>query len=695
MSDTFKTTYRGYLIDHHSPDPPVVTLSRLDPAECERFFEEANINQLMLYCKDHWGNSYYDTKIGRKHPGLGERDWVAQVVPILRRHNIEFTAYYCFEYDNYAPQAHPEWSVLTKDGIPLRCGMPTNSSNAKWGIPCLHTGYRDYALGQLREIVETYHPDSLFIDIFGMTLCYCPTCREKYRARFGYDMPETEAEMIEKNKDLTDYLDDEAEKMLDDVRKTVKSIDETLAVTVNFSAHYPKQIRDKLDYMFTEPWAGNWLSGAYARDTSGGKFPQLGPGDVSKIFNYQPDSIYELAAAEIAAQGCRVFLYSESMREDGSLEFEEAMRVGKAYREVEKFEAYLTDRTLQADVAIVQSDLADSLLVKEPVQIRCVSRAKVSGRHRQALLGAMKLCDHSKHTWCVVPELELDYKRMCAYKLIILPNVFHIREQLANDLRRYVQQGGKVLFSGECGICDAHGALLSDFALADLMGCQFVEKDESFRKNGWCAYIRQTDSLIWQHSAKTTPPVAEYTLHTLPTTAVGLGTFVDPAVLLTDTTWVNWGNPLPGKQTHWNAIYENHVGSGTVFTTCFDLCSMASDKDFVWTKPFFCDILDAYVDAAVYLETENKNTLEFTCYERGSTLLVHELSAMARLSGGDTPLVPGGKLKIATKYRKVVSAEQVYPEKKSLPITADADGRYVSISLEPVRIHAVYQLVCE
>ena len=153
MSEKYKHSYRGYLIDHHSPDPPVVTLENLDPDEWERFIEEANINHLMLYCKDHWGSSYYNTKIGRKHPGLKDKDWVGTIVPILRKHGIEFNAYYCFEYDTYAPKAHPEWAVRRKDGQPLKCGMPANTSNAKWGMPCYETGYRAVSYTHLCPVI--------------------------------------------------------------------------------------------------------------------------------------------------------------------------------------------------------------------------------------------------------------------------------------------------------------------------------------------------------------------------------------------------------------------------------------------------------------------------------------------------------------------------------------------------------------
>ena len=44
MSEKYKKTFRGYLIDNHSPDPPAVTLEHLNPEEFEKFFLEANLN---------------------------------------------------------------------------------------------------------------------------------------------------------------------------------------------------------------------------------------------------------------------------------------------------------------------------------------------------------------------------------------------------------------------------------------------------------------------------------------------------------------------------------------------------------------------------------------------------------------------------------------------------------------------------
>ena len=75
----YKKTYRGYLVDHHTPDLPGVGFGKLDASEWERFIDEAHLDHLMLYCKDHWGYSYYDTAIGKKHPALGDRDWVEEL----------------------------------------------------------------------------------------------------------------------------------------------------------------------------------------------------------------------------------------------------------------------------------------------------------------------------------------------------------------------------------------------------------------------------------------------------------------------------------------------------------------------------------------------------------------------------------------------------------------------------------------
>ena len=687
MSDLYKKTYRGYLIDHHSPDPPIVTLDKLDEDEYERFFKEANINNLMLYCKDHWGVTYYKSAVGKMHPGL-KYDWIAKLKPILKRNNIEFTAYYCLEYDNYAPLVHPEWAILEADGTPLRC----KGRMAKWRMPCYETGYRQYALTQLGEIVENYRPDSLFLDIFGKSLCYCPTCRRMFKDRYGYELPEQEEQLTKAYKDVVEFLDDSAKRMLKDIIYKVKSIDPKIKVTINFAALYNKEIRDMLDYQFTEPWAGNWLSAAYARDTAIGQYPQLGPGDVSEVYNYQPESVYVLAAAEIAAQGCRVFMYSGSQHPDGTLEHEEARRIGIAYREVQKFEKYLEDRNVIADIGIIQSDTSSNIKTNSSVVANSIGRLRANSLHREALLGAMKLCDHTKYAWNVIPEQTVTSESIKNYKMLLLPNVYHISAELKKTLEEFAAAGGTIVAAGETGLYDADGGRKSDFELGGLFGCSFVDTVDKYKDSAWGSYLDLSESALWKGLPKSYPPVDSIRYKVKLNSGEVVATFIEPATELTQEKWVNWWCPPPSCPTGDPAVIINIVGKGHIVYTAFDIFSM-ENKRFNWLKGFFRNLVEAYVNPpSVKLETAYSSVIGIVSYDRPkySEIIVHEISHMAEISKGDTLEINGGIFKVSSAFRKVKSAELVYPEYRELEVCEVPGG--VSVKLPYVSTHQVVRL---
>ena len=114
MSDLFKSSRKCYLIDHHSPQPPVIPLNHLDIQEYEDFIDTADVDSMMVYCKDHWGVTYYDSQTpgAQKHNGV-KGDWIASVSNLLKRKKIEFVAYYCIEYDEGAArmQHNGEYAV--------------------------------------------------------------------------------------------------------------------------------------------------------------------------------------------------------------------------------------------------------------------------------------------------------------------------------------------------------------------------------------------------------------------------------------------------------------------------------------------------------------------------------------------------------------------------------------------------------
>ena len=179
----------------------------------------------------------------------------------------------------------------------------------------------------------------------------------------------------------------------------------------------------------------NWFSSAYARDTAIGQYPILAPGEASQVYNYSAVSEYICDLSSIAAQGLRVGMYSGSQHMDGTLDFEEARRLGAAYAEIQKMEPYLTGRTPVKCAGIIQSDLSMAINIAS-LEPDAILRAKRHNPHQNAVLGAMQLCEHAKIPYMILPERTLTESLLEEFDVILLPEVFVIEQDTAGLLTR-------------------------------------------------------------------------------------------------------------------------------------------------------------------------------------------------------------------------------------------------------------------
>ncbi len=675
MSLLYKSSKRCYLIDHHSPDPPAVTLENLDIVEYERFFDTAGIDSLMVYCKDHWGVTYFDSKVSgsRKHPGV-KGDWIRQVRDLTEKKGIEFVAYYCIEYDEGAARRFPDWRVKKSDGTSLI----RDDLYAKWSLCCYQTGYREYSLSHLEEIVREYHPDALFLDIFGASLCYCPQCREKFQKKYGYALPETEEALASHRLDVVDFLNGNAKEYLEELRTRVKAIDPTLAITINFSCHYPKEIRDLLDYQYSEPLLkDNWYSSAYARDTAKGQYPMLAPGEASQVYNYDSKAQYICDLSSIAAQGCRVGMYSGSQHYDGTLDHAEAEQLGSVFQVLKELEPYLVDRSPVKHAAILQSDASKSVNAF-PFHSDAILRMKKHNPHTYAILGAMELCEHEKIPYSILPEGEATEETLASYDLLILPEVYIVSDTVADLLKSYTNNGGKLLISGKTGLWEPDFSTRKEFALSELMGVSYRSIHTEYAQNDWSAYLKKCEDASYEGMLnKTTPPVSEFFLETECTSAHPEFHFVLPCVACTPTQWVNWWSPPPGKETDFPALTVNTYGKGTVFYAAFDLFTMAAKETYRQVPDLFHQIYKKLgICPAIQNITNIPNILRTAYFETKNAYYVHQISTLAHEYKGDAAPVSGGKLTLDVPVK---SAKLVYPKAQELSVCRD--GKTCTVEL--------------
>ncbi|MGN0361794.1 MAG: alpha-amylase family protein [Bilifractor sp.] len=667
MSDLYKKTNRCYLIDHHSPQPPIVPLGNMHIEEYEQFFREANIDSLMVYCKDHWGNTYYDSKVegAQKHKGV-KGDWIRTVRDATEKMGIEFVAYYCIEYDEGAARRFPQWRVRKADGTPLI----RDDIYAKWSLNCYNTGYREYALAQLEEIVTNYHPDALFLDIFGASLCYCDTCRGKFKKAFGYELPETQDGLLKHQKDVKQFLDDKAEGFYRELRDRLKAIDPTLGITINFACHYPESLRKLLDYQYSEPlMLDNWFSSAYARDVAVGQYPMLAPGEASQVYNYDDPQKYVVDLCSIGAQGCRVGMYSGSQHIDGTLDHEEAKRLGTAYHELKMMEPWLSQKRRPVrSIGILQSDLSKKIPDEEFLP-DAILRMKKRSPHITAILGAMMCAEAAKVPYCVIPEDTFVREDLSAYDCILLPEVYVVSDAVQKKLADYVQEGGKVIVSGKTGQYNQEFGYSSEM-LQQLLGIQYVKTHDEYKQNDWSAYLAVDDKKAFQGLLSvTTPPVSDFFVENTCTTAKRLAHFMKPAVACSPTEWINWWSPPAGEETEIPAVTCNSFGKGLALNLAYDYFTMASTGKYRDSYAFFEDLLRILKVAPVMKnETAQKTILRTAFFETEKTYQIHQISTIAGKYNGEAVPVEGGLLRTSIPVR---SAAVVYPEKRELSVEKD------------------------
>lgn len=184
--------YRRNLMDMHIDDWNPEFLSKINVDEYVQCLKDCGAQAAMIKGKPHTGLCYYPTKIGRMHKGLKGYDFFGHMVEACHKNGIIAEGYYSQIFDNWAYETHPEWRLVTADGKNYReYRNQGNFKTGRYGICCPNNeGYRQYVKDSLTELVGKYDIDGIFLDMtFWPEICYCPTCRKKYKDLTGKEIP--------------------------------------------------------------------------------------------------------------------------------------------------------------------------------------------------------------------------------------------------------------------------------------------------------------------------------------------------------------------------------------------------------------------------------------------------------------------------------------------------------------------------
>ncbi|SFS85527.1 Hypothetical glycosyl hydrolase 6 [Zhouia amylolytica] len=156
-------------LDFHTSEKLLDIGSSWNKKDWQSTLKAGNVNSINIFAKGHHGWTYYNTKIGKRHPNLNFDLFGAQLEAC---HEIGVTAqaYITVGWNVLDAREHPEWVSTGKDGKNNFANLEAKSRPGEpfpWGWPTMYPEgpYMEHLLKHTEEIAKNYDVDGFWFDI--------------------------------------------------------------------------------------------------------------------------------------------------------------------------------------------------------------------------------------------------------------------------------------------------------------------------------------------------------------------------------------------------------------------------------------------------------------------------------------------------------------------------------------------------
>lgn len=400
--------------------------------EFARTLSEAGVDYITVFAKCNLGFAYYPTQIGKVYPGL-QIDLLGQMVAACHAKNIQVAAYFNTGIDHEHARLHREWCKVDKEGRVNKI-----AEMGHWFRDlCLNTGYGPHILGMVREVVERYPVDGIFLDCFDLGPCYGEECLSAMKKQ-GMNVFD--------NAQVGDFCQQVTYKFLEEVESLVATTRPSINILYNGLAYRRQPTHIELEVLPTGGWGYEYLPFAirYARTLGKPYFTMTGRfhkswGDFGGIRTKH--SVLNDCFTSIANGGtCSV---GDHLHPRARLEPAVYSLVGEAYKTVQPVEPWTIGARAEADIVVVEPHMRE---FPSP-------RAYQSGPEAfsmDSVKGAARLLSELKHQFDVSDGQE----DISKYKVIVLADSVRITPDLKTKLEQHLSRGGAIISSGTAGMTE-------------------------------------------------------------------------------------------------------------------------------------------------------------------------------------------------------------------------------------------------
>lgn len=674
----------------HAPD----YARNFDGAEIVRRCAAAHAEYLVLWVRD--GDfTFHNSKWIPKPASFGDRDILREAVEEGRKLNLPIIAYCQLQYPAHELRQHPEWKARQADGKPID------------HLVCFNTPYTNVVKELLSEMVAYgiagFHLDMVDQGFGPPHGCWCDHCRQLFQAEYGRPMPKGvnwEDEAWDQLLRFRYATSDRFEKALTD---HVRSLDPRATVDFNYHGNPPfswevgqTPVAHAGNGDFVTGEAGLWAFGALSASFNAAWYRAATPGKPFQVAVQRGVRMYHDQTTRplndmrwemftLLAHGAFVTMIDKTAY-DGWLDPLAYERIGELLGEARRKRAHF-----------------GHLPVPE-VGIYFGTRSRDwIGRDKPAawflgVQGAHKACVYEHLGFGFLFDENLTLEGLKQFPVVCLPNIGILSEREVDLLRRYAEDGGRLIITGQSGQFDRMGKPLTSPNLEALIGARVKgrrDDADSWMRFGPTAEAGKalTTGLRSDWPFLVRGPATVYE----PTDAVPIGELLDShRASLGNPTSYNTDWPLSARQVVGPAVLLNSVGKGQVLTfTGSPEFATASEHHVVEARKLFANAVRVLNPTPRVRVTAPANVEAVVTDDPASrTLRIHLIAYNATPQTTpvkERPYVLPGLIENAPIFRATIELRDGLKRAKALNRTTRLKTRGNRVELTVEDIHEVIQ----
>jgi hypothetical protein len=464
-------------------DPP-----RYDPNFWFDLFRKTHVQAV---CLSAGGDiAFYPTRVPlhKRARDLGDRDMLGEMVKGCRAQGISIITRidpHAMSEDAYA--AHPEWAACTEDGKPRR-----HWAAADMWVTCQNGGFMfDFMPAVLKEITDKYQPEGFFGNRWaGSGMCYCQTCRTKFRAATGLELPTSNDPQEPRRKAYIAWNADMRWKQFTLWNDTVRAAKKDCFFSPNGGLNEPDKVMHPLIAVDRQGRSGTtpvWMMGKYARQTRAymQNLPVCGIVNIGvEDDNRWKDSVQtgpELAAWTHAgiAQGMRPWFVKFNARVFDTRWVAPMTKIFQWHYANDK---YMRNTANLARVALVNSTQS-GIFTAGGTAFTAGDGVRAAQRVTDSVNGYCQALIEARIPFEMVDDRLMEPGRLAPYRVLVLADVAAMSDRQCQQIRDFVMGGGRIVATGETSLYDELGKKRANFGLADLFGCDYIKTDTGVKNS--------------------------------------------------------------------------------------------------------------------------------------------------------------------------------------------------------------------